>query len=288
MYTPDSPPLRPARSRHSWAALEAIGASALRSFAFLGLRVLGLGIFALADVVVIKGTVDIVLRESDEVSWFVSILLALGAVVMAASAGHLSRRAAVDGSTQLIPHLLVLGWLGLGVALVLIRFNAATWTVPPPQVEGVAAPAFDEAGMHQGLAGLLALLFLASGVWAYVEGRTLVNPVAIAYLWSEVRRRRLLAREVAQNAILLRDAEDLQRARGHLLALEPAREAAEDARRALARQLMTEARVRIAIHLADPASTGITEIAPTRPELGPLTPDESDESNGFGESEAGR
>src|SRR5690606_22993672 len=121
---------------------------------------------------------------------FVSLLLALGAVVMAATAGHLSRVAAADGGSQVLAHLPIAGWLALGIALVALRSNAATWTVPPPVVEGVAAPAFDEATMHHGLAGLLALLFLASGIWSYVEGRHLINPTAIAYLFGERRLER--------------------------------------------------------------------------------------------------
>ena len=263
MSAPDTAAVR----RSPWAAPHALSASPTASRLLLAARVAGLGVFALADVVMIKGTVDIVLQQSDAVSWFIAILLGLGAVAMATTTGHLARVAAEEGRSATLAHLLVVGWLALGVALVALRANAATWTVPPPLVEGVAAPAFDEAAMHQGIAALLALLYLSSGVWAYVEGRQF-NPVLMAFSAAQARLERYRVQEIGQRALALRSAEDVQRARGQLTELHAARQAAEAAWRALAEQLMTEARVRMAIHLGDPAATGITELAPRAAALG--------------------
>jgi hypothetical protein len=248
-----------------------IAASPRRYLVGLGARIGALILFALADVIFIKTTIDIVLLSADVISWLVAVLLAIGAVVMAVTTGHLAHVAAAEGRRALPAHLLIVGWAALGAALVAMRFNAAAWTAAPIQVEGAAAPAFDEAAMHRGMAVLLALVYLASGVWGYVEGRHLFNPFAQAYVIGRLRRPGVVARVISQGGLVDRSVEDLRRAREQVAALTGTRRAAENARRSLAAELMAEARVRIANALGDPGSTGITELIPSHESIVPVT-----------------
>jgi hypothetical protein len=266
LYTPTR-----RRTATGWAAPHVIAASPRRYLVGLGARIGALILFALADVIFIKTTIDIVLLSADAISWLVAVLLAIGAVVMAVTTGHLAHVAAAEGRRALPAHLLIIGWLALGVALVAMRFNAAAWTATPIQVEGVAAPAFDEAAMHRGMAVLLALIYLASGLWGYVEGRHLFNPFAQAYVASLLHRPALAARVISQGGLVNLYVEDLRRGRQQVEALIATRRAAENARRSLAAELMAEARVRIANSLSDPASTGITELVPSHESIVPVT-----------------
>jgi hypothetical protein len=245
-----------------WRAPHLASSTSLRYALSVTARILAVLLFSGIDIPFIKGSVDLVFQGQEWMSWVIATLLTLGAVLIAMTAGFLARATRTPRALW-AAHLPLVGWLFLGVAVVGMRFGAADWTVAPVLVEGMA-PVVDETGRHHGTAVLLAFLYFASGVWSYVEGRHVFNPVAAAYLSGRARRDRLTDAVIRQSGITNRATEDFQRARGNLAAVESGHTAARAALRALADELQAESRILIANHLGDPRATGITEIAPAR------------------------
>ncbi len=248
-------------SSTAWAARHLLSSTARSYWVSMGLRILMLIAFSCADLIFIKGTLDLILDQQEAVSWTVAIVLTIGSVAIMVKAGYLYRKAQDDGHGRGWILVLVAGWALLGVALVVMRFNGAEWTSSAIAVEGQVG-AVDETAKHQGIALLLGLIYISAGVFAYFEGMHDINPTAIEYMSLRPRVARLIDDITAQRGIVARAAEDLERAKGNLAALPDARAAAEGALRYRAEELMALARVRIANALGDPAATGITEIEP--------------------------
>jgi len=242
-----------------------ISTSIERFLGLLGVRLALLALFAFADVVFIKKSVDVVLQESEGISWFVAIIMTCLSVYTMLKSGYFYRTAA-GTQTARWTLVLVAGWLLLGIALVLIRLNASAWTTTRVAVAGMPET-MDGAAADQGKAFLLGLIYLSSGVLAWFEGKVIFNPVAQAFLTVKRQRDRVSTSITAQEGLVNRNAEDLERARGNLAGLAEARSAVVSGLTALAYELMAESRVRIANHLGDPGATGITENTPAPKEI---------------------
>jgi len=242
-------------------------------FGLLALRLALLVTFAFADVIFIKGSADVVLGEAEAMSWFVAIVLTGLSLYLMLKSGFLFREAHDLSADPRFSLVLIGGWAVLGTAIVVLRFNAAGWTTQAIAIGG-AAPVADETGKSQGVAILLALIYISSGTLAWFEGKHLFNPVAQAFLIGRVKRGRVLKATVAQQGVVAGSAEDLERGRGNLEGVNTARAAVENGLRSIATDLMAEARVRISIHLGDPAATGMT----AQPPLNPTTTQESNPS----------
>lgn len=248
-------------SRPAVWADPAVLASTLQAYlSALGLRLVLLAVFAFADLVFIKGTLDLVLNEQEFVSWSIAIMLTVGSIAIMINAGFLSLKAQAEGHGRAGAIALVAAWALLGTALVVMRFNGAEWTSTALAAEGQFG-AVDETAKHQGLALLLGLIYISSGALAFFDGRH-INPIAIAYLRLKARNERLTDEIIAQRGVVAKNIEDLERAKGILQQVPDGRKAAEQRLRFRAQELTALARVRTAVLLGDPASTGVTEIEP--------------------------
>jgi hypothetical protein len=249
-----------------WAAPHLLTAKPTGYAISLGIRLLLLLAFASADVVLVKTTIDLVLDQQEAISWFIAVVLSIGSVTIMVKAGFLYRTAEGDGHGRAWVFALVAAYVLIGLALVIMRMNAAQWTESAIAVEGQLG-AVDETAKHQGIALLLAMFYIAAGALAFFDGLHDLNPTAIAYLALRPRVERLAGSITAQRSVVARAAEDLERAKGNLAGLEAARAAAENALRYRAAELMALARIRIANAIADPQATGVTEIAPEYPAI---------------------
>lgn len=244
-----------------WAAPHLLRETLTWYFSTLALRMVLLLAFACADLVFVKGTIDLVLNENEAISWSIAIMLTIGSVAIMLKAGYLLRKAESDGYGTRLVFVLLGAFLLIGAALVIMRLNGAEWTATAIAVEGQAGAA-DETAKHQALAFLLGLFFLASGTLSFFEGKHDINPTAIAYLRLKRRTDRTIEEITAQRGVVARGVDDLERAKQILREVPEGRKAAAGQLRYRAEELMALSRLHIANALGDPISTGITEIEP--------------------------
>jgi hypothetical protein len=220
---------------------------------------------SVTDTTAFKSTLDLVLRESETVSW----LLAGGMTCLAiAAAWTLGRKLAalrrLDLDTtgwQVIVSALV--WLGLGFALFYVRWTSAATT--QTSFSGIQVDTSHQAQQAHAAAVLFGALFLASGFAAAMEAARVTNPAYAAY------RQATAALAAAQKRVAVR----VGLARRARLAVEhhagefdrdlARRDQACAERRALGAQAANYARVLIATSLQDPRKTGLTESGPLPP-----------------------
>lgn len=220
-------------------------------------------VISLADLLLIKSTLDRVLRLRQELSWLTSVGLTVAAIAAMMYAGAEAKRRYATGdrnTARLV--LLVTGWALVGLGMFVLRWNASAFTFVEETDSGGTRPPDNE-----WLVALVMLaIFVVTGALAFLDGWKLTNPVAA--------RGRRTRRELAKVLRRLPDLEAhyarlLQHQAIHLEQLaqaQPDREAAERAHQALLDRLKEFARIRIAAHLGDPAATGVIRSRPSREE----------------------
>ncbi len=219
-----------------------------------------LALVSVGDLVLIKSTLDRVLRQPEALSWVFSVSLATGSAALMVRSGHQARHRQAEGGHLLSMLMPALIWVLLGAGLCYLRWNAVELAPAAAAFEGSqTAEGEDErlvAAEHT-VAVVLLVVFAVTGTLAMLDGFQLTNPVAAA----ERTARRLLltldlqiaesqarlARLVDHAAIALHDVETVPGDAQQALA----------AHRALADELKELARVQIAGRLQDPAATGV-------------------------------
>lgn len=238
----------------------------------LGLLIL---IGAAADMVAFKTTLDILLRQSQMLSWVMAggaTCLALVAAARLGVAIAIRRRDDTRHASFAVAAAAI-AWLGLGLAMFITRLLDAGSTGP---VFGTVTPQSTQPTTL--IAIFFGAVYLISGTCMIIESQRLHNPEAALLRRLEKRYDKQVTRTAAAEAT----AERAQRAvdlHNSELERENARyRAAITARRALAGEAASHGRIIMAAILGDPSKTPITE---TEPMLAlPPAADEDDASPG--------
>ena len=263
-----------------WAAPEKAdeSVSSYRLSRFLDFLVIAVITLA-GDLPLITTTFNRVVRDNPAISWGLGIALTLASVMLALTAGVYARKSVTLPSSAranaAVTSLLTLGWLLLGIGLFTLRWNAAQFAPAVVAYEGAADTAVAEAAKEQLLAVVLATVYVATGVLAAIDGYKNTNPAAAAMRAARAKRDKILPHLQSQEARVARLSENLAVATREYTKLPDERAIALKAREALAAELKAYARVLMAIHLGDPAATGLVRPPdeapeqPTDPQEGP-------------------
>ncbi len=255
--TADTHPPRAGQARQpGWYDPHLLAGRSRLGDSLVGLLVL---IGSAADMMAFKTTLDILLRQAQLLSWVMAGGATCLALVAAARLGvaiavrrrHDTRHASFTVAVA------ATAWLGLGLAMFITRMLDS----------GNAAPAFGTAApqpaQHTTLIAIFFLaIYLISGTCMMVEAQRLHNPEAALHR----RLGKLLDKQTARTAKAEATAARAQEA-FDLHNREYAREyiryrAAIAARKALAGEAASHARLIMASSMGDPSKTGVTEIEP--------------------------
>ena len=229
-----------------------------------------LALITAADLVLIKGTLDHVLRLAEQWSWLTAVGLTVTAVALAFSAGVQARIVQATGRTptrSMLIAALALAWLTVGVGLFWLRWNANSFTTAAATYDTGGAPVADSGNddqSHQFLAVVLATVYIATGVLAWLDGHKLTNRAATALHRTRHRLDMINPLVADKTARATRLAENRTIHAHDLATIEIHRQNAHAARQALADELKDHARVQIALNLGDPEATGLTRHRPVR------------------------
>lgn len=192
-------------------------------------------------------------------SWLLAIGLATAAVALAYRVGTATTDLrAGDGHAKSKAVAAALGWAALGVMLFWLRWNAASLSGVSIDFDGAGDT---EAALAQErehlIAVVLAGIYIATGVVAWIDGQKLHNPLAKVFRIAHRKRRQLERHAAKHSGRVVRFRRHVEMARSQLEAIEGEREAALHELEKLGAELKDYARIRIAIALGDPASTGV-------------------------------
>lgn len=254
----------------AWHAPHLVGVTLFTYVALRALFMIPLLAGGTTELSFVKGTIDIVIDQAEIISWLVSIGITLLSITSMLLSGHLFRAAKAVHQKPTFGRLLIAGWAVLGLFLVVIRFNGASWATSSIVVGGAALDTGgDDVAKEQALAFILALVYLACGILAFVEGNKLFNLAAQGLIRVRRRLAGLKPKLSDQYGLVNRLAEVLQIARGVLADQPAALRTAEIRLAAAADSLKSDARHRISWHLGDPGSSNITDLhSPTSPRTG--------------------
>lgn len=173
--TSTTPTRRESRSHLTWAnpALLA-GRSALQIGFFYVLILAG----ATTDTVAFKSVLDLMLQESQTISWLLAVGITFVAMASAWTIGRLYAYYRHEPDATLTPVLLgAVVWVGLGSAMAYIRAHATQGGAGSGSGFG-AAP---DTHLQYGTAFLFAMLYFASGTVAIFEAYHTTNPIFSAF-----------------------------------------------------------------------------------------------------------
>jgi hypothetical protein len=257
---PVQPGATPVR-REDWSAPHLVADRSTVGIVLVGILVL---IGALADTLVFKNILELILRkESENVSWVLAAGATSMALVAAGSVGvalaihrrgrHLPPRHR-PSRFPLIGSLIV--WLGLGLAMFLIRWRDASATGAP----SLNGPATTQPTLW--VAIFFAAIYLISGACTMFEAERLYNPEYFAFRRLRRRYHKQAKRVASADAAADRARAAVDLHEGELDREEQRRDAAIADRQALGAEAANYARVLMAGMMRDPAKTGITETGP--------------------------
>lgn len=257
----------------AWHAPHLVGVTLFSYLLVRALFMIPLLASATTELSFVKSTIDIVIDQAESISWLVSIGITVLSITSMLLSGHLFRAAKAARQKPTFGRLLIAGWSVLGLFLVVIRFNGANWATSSIAVGGAGLnTGGDDVSKEQALAFILALVYLACGVLAFVEGNKLFNLAAQGLIGVRRRLTALRPRLSEQYGLVNRLAEVLQMARGVLADQPNALQTAQTRLAAAADSLKSDARHRISWHLGDPGSSNITDppsaTSPTYPRAG--------------------
>jgi hypothetical protein len=265
-----------------WVSPHLVAGRSTAALAAAGVLIL---IGALTDTVAFKSTLELVLRTATPVmSWLMAVGAASMGLVAAGSLGvalAINRRGTYRPPRHRPPRVPLIGaaivWLGLGLAMFLVRWLDTSNTAAPSV--GPSHPAHQPPGIW--IAVFFAAIYLISGACTLFEAERFYNPEYFAFLRLGTRYREQAARLAAADATVDRARSALDGHDGELDREEQRRVAAIAERQALGAEAANHARVLMAAILGDPAKTGLTETGPV-PEVpssrgpGPMGGDHAD------------
>ncbi|TDX03235.1 hypothetical protein [Kribbella sp. VKM Ac-2566] len=229
----------------------------------LSVRAVIIGIVAAGDLAVIKSTLDLALNLREFYSWLVAIGLTLGAITLAMAAGRLYRRSTATGRSSTAVQIVVASaWAILGIALFVMRWRSGTFQVTTVTFGGAAPPQADQEKQEHLLALLLAGVYLATGVIAWLDGHHLTNDAAAGLRAARSQAANVAKRQAALEGLVARLTEHTEIHRHELVQVDAGAEQAVAELEALALELKAFARYQIAVHLGDPAATGVVRMDP--------------------------
>lgn len=214
---------------------------------------------AAADMVAFKTTLNLLLRQSETLSWVMAggaTCLALVAAARLGVAIAIRRREDTRYASFAVASAAI-AWLGLGLAMFITRLLGSG--SQGPSFEAAAPQATQPTTL---IAIFFGAIYLISGTCMMVEAQRTHNPEAALHR----RLGKRIDQQVARTAEAEAEAERAQRAvdlHNDELEREKARyQAAINARRALALEAASHARLRMSAIMGDPSKTGITETEP--------------------------
>jgi len=253
------------RAPHGWAAPHLLGGRGRAEIVIAGVLILA---GALTDTLAFKSTLNLLLRQSQQLSWIMAIGATSMALVAAASLGIslAYRRRGEPGSSRRMVAATAIAWAGLGMAMFLVRWFDSNGTTP-----AFGSSGFGSGTTHPALTALFfAAIYAISGACTIIEAERLYNPEYFAY-------RRLGRQFRKQAAVAARAEGELSRARltvdhhcGEFDRENHRRTVAITERQALGAEAANYARYLMAGMLQDPVKTGITETGPTPHLPGPV------------------
>jgi len=255
-----------------WRDPHLLAGRSLAADLVLGLLIL---IGALADCVAFKTTLDLLLRQSQALSWVMAVGATCLALVAAARLGVAIavRRREDTRYASFAVAAAATAWLGLGLAMFITRDLDS----------GSTGPRFGTAALQNTQhTTLIAIFFLAiyliSGACMLIEAQRLHNPEAVLTRRLGKHLDKQIARTAKAEAAAMR-AQEVVNLHNRELEREKIRyRAAILAHKALAGEAASHARLRMAALLRDPSKTGITETEPVL-ELPPADDEAGDEDN---------
>lgn len=234
---------------------------------------------ALPDAILIKSTLDLVLREASYLSWIVAVGLSTLALGLAFQSGKASRRAQAGAGAPERHSSRMLGWawLGIGAGLFALRLVAGLTHSVTAAFQGAVPTAAGFPWAAVGFAGLMLVVYAGTGALAWWDGRELTNP-AETLLRRARRARARLEAGLGEGRGRVARLIELREVHLHELAtIDDGLANARASRRALAGVLKEHARVQIALALGDARATGGVHEPPRSrhdPENGPTGPTE--------------
>lgn len=246
-----------------WVDAQAAHETRWNYYGRLTVRALIIGVIAAGDLAVIKSTLDLALNLQQIYSWLVAIGLTLGAITLAMAAGRLFRRSTATGrSSTVVQIIVVLAWATLGIVLFVMRWNSGIFQTPTVTFGGAAAPQGDPEKQEHMLAMLLAGVYLATGVIAWLDGHHLTNDAAAALRAARSQAAKAARRQAELEGLVARLTEHAEIHRHELVQVDAGAEGAVAELEALAQELKAFARYQVAVHLGDPAATGVVRMDP--------------------------
>jgi hypothetical protein len=241
-------------------------------------RLLLLAGLTCGDLVAIKSTLDHVLRLSGLFSWVLAVAVTALSVYAARTGGQEFRVLTATRwrhpSTAVTVGVVVMVWAGLGAGLLWMRWHAAQLVPAVAQWEGQTATSDTSSAREHVLAVVLATVYALTGVMAWIDGKAMTNTATTAMRQARRRAAQLERQLSVKEGQVARHAEHLAAAEHDLARLPHDHQDAVAAHLALAGELKDWARLRMAVHLGDPASTGMVRYRPDQPQL-PRTPGHS-------------
>jgi len=245
--------------RPDWAAPHLLAGRGRAVLIAAGLLV---GAGALTDTLAFKNTLELALpQESATLAWVMAAGATSMALVIAATLGislTIDRRTRGHRGTKLATRSTAAAWIGLGLAMFLVRWLDTSASAPSDTFGSTASSAHPTPLV----ALLFAGIYLISGACTIFEAERLYNPEYFAF--------RRLGKQHRQQAQKVAEAEaTVERARaavdhhdGELDREDHRRKAAIAERQALGTEAANYARLLMAAMLQDPAKTPLTETGP--------------------------
>jgi len=259
------PPLSPSpadrRRPQGWADPNLLVGRGLAGTVLVALMIL---IGSFTDTIAFKSTLDLLLRAPEWQSWAMAIGATLLALVAAGNLGATltaSRRRDPDASRpQMVASALT--WLGLGAALVYVRWTSADVPAVLSGFTGVTSTQVQQLHQAHASAFFFGALYLISGLGTALEVARRTNPAARALRRGDAA----CARQERIVDLLVGEATRARHAMDHHggefdrdLAR---RDSARADRQALGAEAANYARVLMAQLMHDPRRTGVTDTGP--------------------------
>ena len=261
-------PARPIGPRPDWTAPHLLAGRGRAGLIAAGLLVAA---GALTDTLAFKNTLELALPQiSAPLAWAMAAGATSMALVAAAILGislAIHRRTRGHRGTRLAMNSTAAVWIGLGLAMFLVRW-LDTGASTPSDTFGSPAPSAHPTPL---IALFFAAIYLISGACTIFEAERLYNPEYFAYVRLGKQYRQQQQKVADAEATVERARAALDHHDGELDREDHRRQAAIAERQALGAEAANYARILMAGMLRDPAKTGLTETGPT-PQL-PAPPD---------------
>jgi hypothetical protein len=257
---PPSGAARASAKQPDWAAPQLLAGRGRAGLVVAGLLILA---GALTDTVAFRNTLELALpQESERLAWLMAAGATSMALVAAASLGislAVYRRTRVRSGTRLAIVSTAGVWIGLGLAMFLVRWLDTSATAPSVTF-GSSAAASHPTPL---VALFFGAIYLISGTCTIFEAERLYNPEYSAFVRLARRYRQQAQKAAEAAAIVDRARSAVDHHDGELDREDHRRLAALAERQALGAEAANYARIMMATMLRDPAKTGLTETGPT-------------------------